>query len=124
MYDETLPVLEAAALERVRQIGGERLVARLLATFLDAAPLRVAKVTEGARVGDFDTVKQGVHSLKSMAGNVGAARLQALTEALEQAAVKGDAEAVRAGGEELEREYVRVEASLAELVAGGGPGDG
>lgn len=118
MIDETLPILEAAALERVRNVGGEELVARLVTTFLDAAPSRVEALSAAATAGDLDGTGKAAHSLKSMAGNVGAVRLQALVEAIEVAALNGDLLAVRAGGEEIEMAYARVAEWLSELVAG------
>lgn len=117
MQDDTLPVLEAAALERVRNVGGDKLVARLVTTFLDAAPSRVDALVAASAAGELEATEKAAHSLKSMAANVGAVRLQALVEAMEYAARQGDVMAVRAGSEEIEAAYARVAEWLSELVA-------
>jgi len=76
-------VLDATALARLARLGGESLVARMIAIFLDNAPQRVAAATRAAAAGDAPVVERAAHSLKSMAANIGARRLQDAAEILE-----------------------------------------
>jgi two-component system sensor histidine kinase BarA len=83
-------VLDTSALARLARLGGESLVARMIAIFLDNAPHRVAAATRAAATGDVTGVERAAHSLKSMAANVGAHRLRDAAELLETGIVTGN----------------------------------
>ncbi len=114
--DEALPTLDPKALDMVRNVGGDALVKRLIDTFLEAAPPRVDRLVRAAAGGDMDAVAMSAHSLKSMAGNVGAHRLQAAAVAVEAAARSADVEAVMAGTDELVEQLHRVQRELSEVL--------
>lgn len=102
--ETTGSALDPTALERLRRLGGEPLAQRMAALFVDLGRERVASARAGIEAGDAEAVERAAHSLKSSAGNVGAATLQEAATRAEEAA-----EAARAGRSG--------EVPLAELVA-------
>jgi HPt (histidine-containing phosphotransfer) domain-containing protein len=83
------PVLDEAALVRLRRIGGPDLVRRLIELYLSNVDDRVGMLTRGVAEGDASQVELAAHTMKSSAGNVGAMRLQQTAEALEASAGSG-----------------------------------
>lgn len=86
MPDDVL--IRADALDRLRRIGGDALVRRMISGFRDTVSARVAAAREAAARSDPGGVVFAMHSLKSSAGNLGADALQALAEATEKAAAE------------------------------------
>ncbi len=76
-------VLDDAVMQRLLRIGGPTLVNGLMQLFVQRAPARAESAARAAAAGDAAAVAHAAHSLKSMAGNLGATRLQGLAEALE-----------------------------------------
>lgn len=114
-------LVEDAALEKVRAIGGDDLLARLIDSFLLHAPPRVETTRTGERTGDLETVARATHSLKSTAGNLGARRLQFLAERIESLAAAQDAAAVSALLGELEAVFDATRVALSERREGIAP---
>lgn len=79
-----LEYLDNSRIEKLRKIGGDQLVLKMIESFLKHAPKRIESAITGAQSGDFETVEQAVHSLKSSAGNLGASTLQVLAQKIEQ----------------------------------------
>lgn len=109
------PVIDRAALDRLRRVGGANLLRRMVELFLESGPERVRAVAESAAAGDVARVERAVHAMKSSAGNVGAIRLQRTAEAIEARAVAGsiDAGAVQ----RLIRDYDDSAAGLRSMLA-------
>ncbi|HEX6134850.1 MAG TPA: Hpt domain-containing protein [Longimicrobiales bacterium] len=82
-------VLSADALERLRRIGGTKLLLDMIALYLDSGPGRIRALLDGAEAGDASRVERAAHSLKSSAGNLGALRLLDAVRALEARAADG-----------------------------------
>lgn len=84
-------VLSPAALDRLREWGGDKLVHQMIRLFLENAHERRRQVAAGLG-GDLDleVVERAAHSLKSGAANVGAMKVSAVATALEDAAEAGD----------------------------------
>ena len=83
------PLVDRAAVERLRRLGGEKLVRQMLELYLAQGPERIRSLLEGAAAEDAERVERSAHSMKSSAGNVGALRLQLAAEGLEAAAGAG-----------------------------------
>ncbi len=83
---ETPVVLDPAALDRLKEWGGDALLGRMVSLFLELGPERVATLTEALSAGDLEVLERTAHSLKSSSGNVGALRLSADAARLETAA--------------------------------------
>jgi HPt (histidine-containing phosphotransfer) domain-containing protein len=95
--------LDGAALLRLRRIGGDSLVARMIDLFLEGSAARLEAARAGAAAGDLPAVARAVHSLKSSAGNLGAPLLQRTAEEIEILADAGDAAGVAGRMGALER---------------------
>jgi len=78
--------LDPAAIERLQRLGGRAFVVKMIELFSSygAEKLAAAKTAElaGNRVG----IADAVHPIKSSAGNIGAKRVQALAQQIEQLA--------------------------------------
>lgn len=108
------PVLDEAALDRLRRIGGPDLVRRMIELYLSNAEERIGMLTKGSAAGDASLVELAAHTIKSSAGNVGAVRLQHTADALETIAASGtsDEELVA----RLVREYNESTAALRKAL--------
>lgn len=81
--------INPAALERLRAVGGQNLVQRMVELFLKNVPQRFAAGRDGLAAGDLQAVEHAVHSIKSSAGNIGAEELMELAGQAEAAAEGG-----------------------------------
>ncbi|MDH3227912.1 MAG: Hpt domain-containing protein [Thermoleophilia bacterium] len=78
-----LGTIDPQALERVRQVGGDQLVADLVQLGLDSIRARAAAARDAVGRGDAAEVRREAHALRSSAANVGAVRLARLAEQVE-----------------------------------------
>ncbi len=78
------------AIERLRRIGGYKLLTRILAIFVERAPALAADAARARAQGDMELLGRSAHSLKSAAANLGLDELQRRAFALERAAAGGD----------------------------------
>lgn len=90
------PLLDPGAFARLREWGGDELLGKMLALYLQNAPARRAEVVDGLAAGDPDRVERGAHALKSSSGNLGAERLRRLCQLVEDAGEDGRLEDVQA----------------------------
>lgn len=82
------PVIEPAAFERIRRVGGERLLQQMIAAFLEHSPERLTAALNADHAAE---VARAAHSLKSSAGNLGLGRVMRIAEAMEVREMQGDA---------------------------------
>lgn len=82
------PILDDDALARIRRIGQDALLRRMIETFLEHTPARLDVALNDAAAA---AVMKAAHSIKSSAGNIGLARLMHLAGAIEVRAAAGDA---------------------------------
>ena len=81
------PVIDHAALDDIRALasaGSPDLLTKVLTLYLDESSKLVSQLTDAAKTGDVETMCQAAHSLKSASANVGARKLAALCEEIEQ----------------------------------------
>lgn len=83
-------ILDQEALDRLREWGGEKLLAQMIRLFLDNAPTRMEQIRNGVATDDVAEAEKGAHSLKSSAANLGAHTLRTLAADMEQAAAAKD----------------------------------
>jgi HPt (histidine-containing phosphotransfer) domain-containing protein len=86
------------------------MVAAAIAAFLDDAPGRIRAIREAHTSGNADGLAAAAHALAGSAANIGAARLQALTQDIETRAREGHLEGAA-------HSIGALETSLAETVA-------
>jgi HPt (histidine-containing phosphotransfer) domain-containing protein len=102
------PLLDPAALEGLREIGGDDFVGDLVDTFLaDAPPLLAA-----LRGTDADEVRRAAHTLKSNGATFGATRFSELCRELELLAKSGDLAAAPDLTARIDAEYALVAEEL------------
>ena len=103
-----LPSTDAAALDRLRRFGGGKLLGEMIALFLAAAPARIATARAALDRGDAIGVELALHSLKSSSAQLGALRMQRLSEEGELRARDGGLETLPRVLAELDQEHARV----------------
>ena len=110
--------LDPAALDRLRDWGGDDLLRQMVTLFLENAETRMEQIRTGVRDSDPAESEKGSHSLKSSAANVGAEHVRTLAAEIEGAATRGDADAVAKLLPDLETAYAEARQAL-EAVMGG-----
>lgn len=113
------PATDHEALERLRRFGGDKLLREMIALFLGAAPERIETARRAALNGDAESAERALHSLKSSAAQLGAMRMQHLSERGERAARAGSLDDVLPIVHELSQEHGRVRAWLSAARTGG-----
>ena len=103
---------DEAALVKLRQLGGDNFVRRMIDLFFDYAPKRLAAARAGQEAGDLVAIARGVHPLKSSAGQIGARRVQELAAQIEKLAMAQEAAAIPPLFEELEAALAQIKPRL------------
>jgi HPt (histidine-containing phosphotransfer) domain-containing protein len=112
-------VLDSAALARLKEWGGEKLLVQMIQLFLDNSPARMEQIRAGAQAdGDVKEAEKGAHSLKSSAANVGAEEVRTLAAAVERHASAGAHTSVGELLPQLESAYARARTALEEIDRG------
>ena len=114
-----LPSFDVAALDRLNRFGGGKLLGEMIALFLSTTPERLAAARAGVETHDAGAAALALHSLKSSSGQLGAMRMQRLSEKGEHLAESGALEIVDSLVQDLEEEFVRVQQWLTSVRDGG-----
>jgi len=113
-----IDALDPQALDRLRQVGGEDLLARMIDSFLDHGPARVEEAVMGMSRFDEAAVHTALHSLTSSAAYLGAHRLEKLSLRGLKLSLRGNEDEMLEITEEIAREFARVEDGLRAVRAG------
>lgn len=100
-------ILDPQALERLREWGGEKLLAQMVRIFIDNSPTRMDQIRGGASGGDIKEAERGAHSLKSSAANLGLETFRTAAAEMERHAASGNFEAVAELLPALEEAYTK-----------------
>ena len=114
----TAPI-DDSSLERLRDLGGQVLVQRLVRVFEEDVPTRFAAARAGLAAGDLRAVERAAHSMRSSAGNVGAFALMELAAEAEAAAERGQADRLAPLLEAMDVSLTAVRARLAQELEEG-----
>ncbi|MEY4386340.1 MAG: Hpt domain [Verrucomicrobiota bacterium] len=109
--------LDPAAMERLRKLGGEAFVSKMVQLFVDYAGEKVAAARQAQAAGNLSGVADAVHPIKSSAGNIGACRVQELAQRIEQLAKQGQGESAGLLVGELEAAFACVKTELLQRRA-------
>jgi HPt (histidine-containing phosphotransfer) domain-containing protein len=109
--------IQEKTLKKIRQLGGEALLAQLITLFLEQGKARLASIRSSLAEGDFEVTARQAHSLVSSSGNLGADIAMNDARALEAAAEARDAAAATAAFSHLEGSLSQAMARLAEIRA-------
>lgn len=93
------------AVERLLKLGGPKFALEMMDLFASYGGKKLAEARQACAAGNLKALAEAVHPLKSSAGNVGAARVQALAESIETLAREGQAEPAVAQFGELEKAF-------------------
>jgi CheY-like chemotaxis protein len=112
-------VLDTAAIERIRDMerrGADRLLERLVDTYLDSTARLVADAEQALARGDGPALRQAVHTLKSSSANLGAVELARRASGIELLAREGRLADARTDWAGAAAEYQRVQCALRGLL--------
>lgn len=120
--DDTLPLLDDAALLALAQDTGDEIVGVLVEEFLEEAARRVREVSQAAASDDFSRLGFEGHALKSTCSTFGAARLGARAAGIERAVKDGDNDRAVARSDGIVPEFEATAAAFrARFPAGESP---
>jgi HPt (histidine-containing phosphotransfer) domain-containing protein len=106
---EELPSTDAASLERLKRFGGGKLLSEMISLFIAAAPERIAAARAGLEAKDANATEMALHSLKSSSAQLGAMKMQRLSEAGERLAHAGSLDGLESIVQDLESEFPRIQ---------------
>lgn len=106
--DDGEPATDDASLDRLRRFGGGKLLAEMITLFLAAVPERLDAARNGLASGDVAAIEMALHSLKSSSAQLGAMRMQRLSERGEKQARAGSLDGIAPIIQDLETEFPRV----------------
>jgi CheY-like chemotaxis protein len=113
--------VDAAALENLRELGGDDFLAEVIDTFLADGPTLIATLRGSLGAQDADELRRAAHTLKSNGATLGAAGFSELCRALEQRAKSGRLEGASEVVGRIEQEYRALEEALAAVRSGAVP---
>ena len=103
-------------LVRLRTLGGDSLIRKLVAVFGEFARDRVRDAVTAGQSGDLDALARAAHAIRSSAGNVGALHLLEISTALERTARAGQSAPIPELVSELQTAYTATSAYLATAL--------
>jgi len=106
------------ALDILRSVGNDEMLAMMMQTFLQFAEERLAKLIEESQAGRISEVTAIAHSLKSSARQLGAVALGEACATTERAGRTGDAAGATAGVESIRREFAAARPWMQGLAKG------
>jgi HPt (histidine-containing phosphotransfer) domain-containing protein len=107
--------LEPAALQNLRDIGGDEFLAELVDVFLADAPALIASLRSSLERRDTEELRRAAHALKSNGATLGAATFAELCHTVEQQAKEGRLEGISKLVDRIERGYRPLQEALASL---------
>ena len=112
-----IPENAKPALEMLRGVGGDDMVAMLMRTFLSFGEERVAKLAEEAGYRRWEEVASIAHAIKSSARQLGAVALADACAATEEAGRRGDAATTSDGVAAIQAEFAAARTWMQALAA-------
>ncbi|MDB4918008.1 MAG: hypothetical protein JWM95_5652 [Gemmatimonadetes bacterium] len=109
---DELPSTDQTALDRLRRFGGGKLLGEMINLFITTAPERIDAARKGLAAEDIPATEMALHSLKSSSAQLGAMRMQRLSERGENLARGGTLAGVLELIRELDDEFPRVQSWL------------
>lgn len=90
-----------AALDRLRRLGGNELLLRMLELYVSGSARQVESMQAAWQARDLETIGAAAHSLRTSAGNLGLDRLSSLATSLEEGIRGGRADGLESLLEQL-----------------------
>lgn len=112
------PAIDMAAIDRLKEWGGNTLPQKMVGIFLDHTEDRLDQIRNGLAEEDHESAATGAHSLKSSAGNVGASQLQGICQEAEKMAEARDFSSLGSILPDLETAYAAAREELEKILEG------
>lgn len=112
------PAVDAAAIERLREIGDVAFLKDVFSAFESDTAKRLAAMREMLATGDVTGLKRAAHTIKGSSLNVGASNLTAFSLQLEQLAGSGKLEGAAGLITRMEEEFKQVVVELNRFTQG------
>ncbi|HET6871138.1 MAG TPA: GAF domain-containing protein [Solirubrobacteraceae bacterium] len=112
---EAEATLEAAALQSLRDLGGDEFLAEVVSVFRADAPVLLTSLRDALDHGDGEELRRAAHTLKSNGLTLGASAFAGLCRTIEQSAKDGILEGVPQLVDRVEQEYRTLQPALARL---------
>jgi two-component system, sensor histidine kinase and response regulator len=110
--------IDPSGLARLQEWGGDALVTKMVALFIELTPERMERIEMGVALGTAEEIERGAHSLKSSAANLGAYDLQKILDRIEEHGEKKEVEAVAEILPALRKVYDETLSELKDLSQG------
>jgi CheY-like chemotaxis protein/HPt (histidine-containing phosphotransfer) domain-containing protein len=107
--------LDAAAVDGLKELGGEEFLAEVIDTFLDDAPVLIATLRTSCERGDLDELRRAAHSLKSNGQTFGAKQFAELCRSLEDRAKRGEVDGASELVDRIDDTYRALQGTLVAL---------
>jgi CheY-like chemotaxis protein len=111
------PHLDDEAIQRIRKLGGEKLLSKLAGMFVAGAPRRVDAIRAGLASADPAAVAHGAHDLRSSCGLIGAVVMESLCREIESLGDEGKLDRVPDLIAHLDAEFATVRVLLDGEIA-------
>jgi HPt (histidine-containing phosphotransfer) domain-containing protein len=109
------PPIDATAINSIREIGGDELLAKLIDLFRDYVGGRIAAAKTALQQGDITGVQDAVHPVKSSAANLGAQHVREIARQIEQLAKTGTVSPIPDRLHELEIAFAAASEALQKI---------
>lgn len=96
------------AIERLRKLGGQPFLIKMIDLFLDFGGQKVIEAETACAGNDFEVVCKAAHAIKSSAGNLGAARVATVAAELESHVREGHTAEVPSLVQDLRAAFTQV----------------
>jgi CheY-like chemotaxis protein/HPt (histidine-containing phosphotransfer) domain-containing protein len=110
--------LEPAAVESLRELGGDEFLREVIETFLEDAPTLIATLRASLERGDAEELRRAAHSLKSNGQTFGAGDFAGLCRELEERAKRHELDGASGLIDRIDHEYGPLAGALEALGAG------
>lgn len=107
--------LDPAAIERLQRLGGRAFVIKMIDLFSSYGGEKLAAAKSARQAGNLVGIADAVHPIKSSAGNIGAKRVQALAQQIEQLARQSPGETLNGLLDELDAAFVAAKHELEQV---------
>lgn len=107
-----------SAIELLKSVGGDEMVAMMMQTFIQFAEERLAKLHEERASGNVSEVASIAHALKSSARQLGAHAMGEACAVVEHAGKTGDNDGALNGVDAIQREYAAAKTWMYALAVG------
>jgi len=110
-------LLNLTTIDKIKGLakGNQSLMDKLFASFINDVEVLLGKIDEALGQQDTQNVKSALHTLKGLAGTIGAARLSELAKAMEQCIEQADLTELPAQLDSLQTVFGATKAALRDL---------